>query len=486
MFSCNSIYSRYSAIFAIAILYLFVAAPIASAQSTSQQETWYPVTDLPMKLADRNAIIQGNSIYIVGGQNSDGKPIPDVYRAEIGPGVMLTNGWGKLGDLKVERDSHAVVAINNFLYTIGGHNAQIVSNTVYQAQFLAGNNLTPWNNINQLPIRVYVHDAVILNGILYIVGGVGGVKTETDHPLRSVYYAAMKSDGTLDRSTATAELPRTLFRHTLVGYNSWLYLIGGYDDHNARAEVYRAQVKTNGGLDSWIKLADLPQPRYYTEALIRNNELIVLGGTDGSTVFADVLSATINPNDGTLGAWKSSAPLPEPCYRFGATLGSLGQIYITGGLSLDASSNKVYHNEVYVLAKPPHITCQLYNEPIGQVAPGAVISYTSTCQVGATFAADGVSLSAPIPEGVNFVDAQTGGQFDSSSNTVRWVLNTLNPSTITSLSYRVKYPDTAEPNQLITNAGTTIDWQAVDGSHQAQSNVVLNNGYLLFLPNIFD
>lgn len=471
-------------------LYSFILLHNSFAQSSSPPEDWYEVTQIPQPLADRNAVIGKNPdfIYVIEGKNSSGAPVAEVYRAKIGPGVLLSTGWVTLNhdETFAKHYSLAVVTLDDFVYTIGGRNEKDhISQSIYQAQFTGDGDIPTWHRLEDIPTPLYAHDAAILNGYVYIVGGVDQHEKDVD----TVYYAPILSDGKLGPKHLTTKLPRTLRLHSVVAYQHWLYVIGGKDNLNkARAEIYKAEVMSDGRLTGWVWLADLPdsptnpqpKPRYHSEALVRQGKLVILGGRDDTTVFSDTLSAPILPDDGTLGAWEFGPAMLQPRYRFGAALGSLDQIYVTGGLSLNAAGKEIYHDNVYVLAKSPTITCQLYNTPPGSIAPGAMITYTITCQVGVTFPADQVVLSASIPAGLNFVDAQGGVQ--PNNNVLHWNLNVLAPATTISVSYRAEYPTETEPGRLITNPGATVTWQAISRSYSAQSNPTLNNGELLFLP----
>ncbi|MBK9233893.1 MAG: hypothetical protein IPO15_24380 [Anaerolineae bacterium] len=62
------------------------------------------------------------------------------------------------------------------------------------------------------------------------------------------------ADGSLGTWQATTPLPVALDGHVAVVYNSWIYVIGGYQQRS----VFMAPVRADGSLGAWQALSRLP------------------------------------------------------------------------------------------------------------------------------------------------------------------------------------------------------------------------------------
>lgn len=86
---------------------------------------------------------------------------------------------------------------------------------------------------------------------------------------------------------------------------------------------------------AWVRVGELPGPRAYAASVSDGDSLWVFGGTDGKTVYDDVLR--LRWRNGTLLMEQLTLRLPQPCAYAGATLLD-GIAYIAGGqAAVDAS-----------------------------------------------------------------------------------------------------------------------------------------------------
>jgi opacity protein-like surface antigen len=73
-----------------------------------------------------------------------------------------------------------------------------------------------------LPSTLYYHSAVVNNGYIYTTGGwIVAANTST------VQYAQINSNGTLGAWLTTTPLPRAVYGHSAVVYNGYIYATGG-------------------------------------------------------------------------------------------------------------------------------------------------------------------------------------------------------------------------------------------------------------------
>ncbi len=109
------------------------------------------------------------------------------------------------------------------------------------------------------------------------------------------------------------DLPESRFRHAVVATGSHLYVVGGATEINdvavARATVFYAPIQNSGQLGAWNETTTLPQSRYYHSAVIHDNRIVVLGGTNGESDFASVPRHPSMPM-GPLGVGRRNPPCP--------------------------------------------------------------------------------------------------------------------------------------------------------------------------------
>ena len=79
------------------------------------------------------------------------------------------------------------------------------------------------------------HTSVVYNGYLYVLGGSSIVTN-----LNDVQYASINANGTVGTWSTTTTFTTDRASHTSVGYNGYIYIIGGgsqgalYEFHNVK------------------------------------------------------------------------------------------------------------------------------------------------------------------------------------------------------------------------------------------------------------
>ncbi len=387
-----------------------VAAPI---------NNWIAAAPLPELLANRDAVVQGDNLYIVGGKNTSEKPSAEVYIAQVQEDGSLAN-WTSTTRLPTPVYLQATVATQSHIYVIGGWDGSQTRSEVWRAAFTDGG-VGAWEKISSYPNALDLHAAVLINNRIYVVGGWSGTTG-----LRKVYYAEVQPNGLGEWMTAP-DLPIKLFRHSVAAYNDVLYVTGGYDESNAHANVYYAKVNLDGSLSPWQQTTAMPNARYYHATLVHDGRLVILGGKNDATEYNSVYAASITAG-GALGAWSAEPNLPESLYRFAAvTVEKFGSdfIYLAGGLHGVDYRQTVYHSAVPSLPTPtptptagptptptPSFNIRLENRPQQWVAPGEEIEYTITYQNKGVTSASDVKIKAVIPANAelvpNSIEARAG------------------------------------------------------------------------------
>jgi hypothetical protein len=131
-------------------------------------------------------------------------------------------------------------------------------------------------------------------------------------------------------STTILQTKAGTFLYVFAGTDAWTTI---HDD------VQRARIADDGSLGAFEVVSHLPAVRAGQCIIVKNNRVTLLGGTDGHMMIASSVTAAIDPNDGTVGAWTSGPDLPEPvmhesCDAYGAWVYAVGgRSQYTGGAS---------------------------------------------------------------------------------------------------------------------------------------------------------
>ena len=212
------------------------------------------------------------------------------------------------------------------------------------------------------------------NGIVVINYGAGGTT-----PTAAVNWMQLSTtDGTLVSpnpgngscsgwcTDAAYNLPQARTNFSMVAYNGFLYVVGGFDNAGSpQSTIYIAKLGASGEPQLWNPTWDpATDPNkttwsyWYTDtglssvrsgltAIAYNNRMYIIGGrTTGTTVVNTVEIADIQPT-GRLGSWSTSATLPYNLYNHGSFVYN-DRLYIVGGASSvgGAPLSTVYFNKI--------------------------------------------------------------------------------------------------------------------------------------------
>jgi len=221
------------------------------------------------------------------------------------------------------RYGHTSVAHNGFLYVIGGYNNGTYLDNVQVAPINSNGTLGGWVVTTSLPMTIWGHTSVAWNGYLYVIGGYDGSMRRAE-----VQVAPINSDGTLGTWSTTTALGTARYRHTSVAYNGYLYVLGGDSGSNLN-DVQVAAINADGTLGGWSATASFATVRWGHTSAAYNGYLYVIGGYDGSTYRYDVQSAPINAN-GTVGTWSGTTGFTTGRRAF-SSVANNGFLYVIGG-----------------------------------------------------------------------------------------------------------------------------------------------------------
>lgn len=316
-------------------------------------------TVLPDARRSHGTVAYNGYIYVFGGMDGSNSWQTNGFYAPI---TSTGNGSWTATTIyeSVNNDQNvSYFAYNGHMYKVGGDSGSLnpIRNDVQYAPINSDGSLGTWKYTwnstsgavqgGGLTTARYSASVAVYDGRVYVSGGC--VSNNTLNPCLSitntVETAAINADGTVGAwSTIGTNLPTNRFRHRMVAYNGYLYVISGCDAvasnscSNRTARVDYARTNSSG-LDSdagcgamWCRGTDMVTPRADFGAYGYNGYLYIVGGQNttgdplSSVVYAPIYS------NGLLGNWSTSPDaLAAARSAFGAGAAYDGKFYIVGG-----------------------------------------------------------------------------------------------------------------------------------------------------------
>lgn len=185
-----------------------------------------------------------------------------------------------------------------------------------------------WKQTSMLNVARAGAAMVVNNNFIYMIGGVDG-----RHFLRSIEYATILPDGRIGEWKVGPRLIEDRGFTEAVVKNGFIYVVGGGNGPNGKhllTTVERAKINPDGSLGEWRQEAQRTVlPRRCTKLSLVGDYLYSFGGF-GGTLLDSVEFAKIEA-DGSLGAWTmASDPMTLPRY-VNSVKTSDGMTFVIGG-----------------------------------------------------------------------------------------------------------------------------------------------------------
>ncbi len=236
-------------------------------------------------------VVNDGYIYVIGGYSNDIGYSNTVFYAHINADGSVGAWVTSPHTLPQAMLGMTAVTYNGYLYISGGQTFSAILDTVSYARLNADGSTGPWTtSSNSLPFARFVSTSVIYNGFWYVMGGIpdGGVLSLDD-----VTYAPLNPDGSVGAwETTSSDLPEALYYASSVAYDGYLFVFGGLENPFAVASnmVYSAPLSADGSIGSWKVLSNpMPQTLMGSAASAYNGRVYILGGSDNSSLYSDVV-----------------------------------------------------------------------------------------------------------------------------------------------------------------------------------------------------
>lgn len=266
-------------------------------------EPWQVVSSMTTKRYAFATVVANGYIYALGGNpTSTSDYLSTVERAAVNADGTL-GSWQIVNSMTIGRQYLAAVAVNGYLYAIGGDTILGSDrNTVERAALNPDGTLGSWQLVNSMTMPRGHVAAVAMNGYIYAVGGSGN---SPGWYLSSVECAAVNPDGTLGAWQLMNSMTVSRVKHAAVVANGYIYALGGFDCNDGCyywSTVERAPVNPDGRLGPWQVVNSMTTDRNGFSAVAAAGFVYALGGYNGQQL-SSVERAAVNL-DGTLGSWQ--------------------------------------------------------------------------------------------------------------------------------------------------------------------------------------
>ena len=222
-----------------------------------------------------------------------------------------TKKWNEfICELPSRRCRSGIVVLNGLIFVIGGFNGQCRIRSVD----MFDTKLNKWTQCASLEVKRSTLGACVLNGLIYAVGGFDGTlglqSAEVYNPItRSWRFIA----------------PMTTRRSSVavVTLNGLLYAVGGYDGSSRQClssvECY------NPDLDQWQRIPDMSQRRSGAGVEVLFGKIYAIGGHDGPAI-----RKSVECFDPTTQQWSQCADMIY-ARRNAVVVVQDGCLYVVGG-----------------------------------------------------------------------------------------------------------------------------------------------------------
>jgi len=297
----------------------------------SKTVKWEELAPLPVCRVAHTAVLLGKNIYVGGGYEGKGYyDRKDCYRLDIYN--LTTNQWSS-SPITTPHCWFAMTALDGKLVTAGGEakNFEIIKKVLVL-------NDGQWKDYSEMPTARSSATAVGYNSMLIVVGGM----------IRRKFKSAIVSTTELLDTTngcwyTCNNLPSPHGQLIAVIMNDKLYLLGGTNKKfEPSFQVFVASL--NDLLTHQLNWQSAPNTQWHlsTPVVLYNKFLLTIGGRQASDFTSHTRKVyTLDPSTGQ---WKHFINIPA-ARGYPAVVGVANKIIMIGGVT---NENKTYTNTVWI------------------------------------------------------------------------------------------------------------------------------------------
>ncbi|MEY2448503.1 MAG: hypothetical protein QOH79_1979 [Acidimicrobiaceae bacterium] len=280
--------------------------------------TWESRAAAPIGRAEAQGAAVAGKIYVFSGFSIDWTTTArsDVYDT-------AADTWTQLPDVPEELTHSAVVVDGATIWLVGGYvgdNPGGATRRVWKFDTVA----RTFTEGPQLPAPRGAGGAAIVGRELHFFGGTNRLAGAWNDPDQQDHWVLALDGGTSWSSRAPLPNPRNHMAAAAV--DGLIYAIGGQHDRDESTGLQSDVHRYDPAADTWTKVASLPKARSHAATVVRDGQILVIGGTNpGNTSSSDVTAYSPGAD-----AWSKLPSLPVSRKTFVGALVD-GVVYLTGG-----------------------------------------------------------------------------------------------------------------------------------------------------------
>ena len=304
-----------------------------SSTGAGESLTLAELASLPIAINEAALAALKGTLYLSGGLDGSGNELNAVWRSVDGGA-----SWVSVGVFADKpRSQHSMVSYNDKLYIIGG---LLPSSLASIGEVLSSSDGVNWNAAGTIETTLTVgltlgfdgepidgvglgggfgRSAVVHNNTLFIIGG---GTFDMDYGFVGFNDSfAIDKDGTIHTLTVSNDLPAYGYA-AAVSFKGTIYRIGGQDSDNKSQNGIWSSVDGQ----NWTRLmkkdtnnqdvpANFPVPVRYSQAVVHEEGIYVLGGEEGGVGTYDEVWYSTNAKD-----WEEVSNMPSARILHAATV----------------------------------------------------------------------------------------------------------------------------------------------------------------------
>jgi hypothetical protein len=202
--------------------------------------------------------VLGGELYVTGGASDS-----ETYLSSVEKYSPLTDTWSAVAPLPAARFDHAVVTVGSDMYVLGGFAGVEVTASVLKLDSTLG----AWIQVAPMPAARYAMASCAVGSDIYLFGGAGGDNSGT---------IVFKFDTTANQWTTLNSMPLHSVRSSAIMLDGLVYVVGA---GNGRQDAGRATLSFNPTSDAWVTLAPTLRSRRAGASFVLQGCLYAAGGT---------------------------------------------------------------------------------------------------------------------------------------------------------------------------------------------------------------
>jgi len=266
--------------------------------------TWTLTTSFTTGRYYTGVITNGEYVYLMGGQDINGKYLDDVQYAKVNEDGTI-GAWNPTTSFSMKRSGLSPVVYNGYLYIFGGFDGTTSYNTTEYAPINANGTIGNWQASQTFGAKRYGHRVVAYDGVIYLTGGYGTNGVFNNF----VSYSRLNSIPRISHYSKLIDFG-SIYSLSSITYSGTLFR--GLDNVSYRT------AGANGVLGSLKRARDLTGPTYCAVYGARYFYVLITLDNSQNIVYPDTFTAPNNVTDFTVNYVQSQAA-PEARLRGGKT-----------------------------------------------------------------------------------------------------------------------------------------------------------------------